>query len=322
MKDWFVIINPEAGSGRGERDWPAIKALLEKHLLKFDFVFTQRKHHAVEITVRAIRGGYRKIICVGGDGTHNEIVNGVFIQQEVPTHDVTIATVAVGTGNDWAKTFFIPEDYEACILAIKEGNTFVQDVGKVEYFEARVKQARYFANAAGVGFDADVAKATNRLKEDGRKGRLLYLVSMIKTLVVFRSSAAKLQIDGAEHGGEFFSVTLGIGKYNGGGMMQTPNALPGDGLFDVTLIRRVNRLNVLWNVFKLYNGKILRHSKVVGHKAASVRITAKPSFNLEADGESLGTSPFVFKSIPKSIRVVVGADFSNLRLPQAAIYTD
>lgn len=322
MNNWFVIINPVAGSGRGERDWPVIKTLLKKHLLDFDFALTQRKHHAVELAVRAVRSGYRKIICVGGDGTYNEIVNGVFIQQQVPTQDITIAIVAVGTGNDWAKTFFIPLDYEACIRAIKEESIFVQDVGRVEFFESRVKQSRYFANAAGVGFDADVARATNRLKEEGRKGRLLYLLSIVKTLAVYRSSVAKVQIDGVEYGGDFFSVTLGIGRYNGGGMMQTPNALPGDGLFDVTLIGKVSRLNVLWNVFKLYNGDILRHSKIVGHKATSVRITAKPSFNLEVDGESLGSSPFIFTSIPKSIRVVVGADFSNLRLPQTDIYTD
>ncbi|MDX9770512.1 MAG: diacylglycerol kinase family lipid kinase [Tenuifilaceae bacterium] len=320
MKDWFVIVNPVAGSGRGARDWPQIKRLLEKHSIDFDYRITERKHHAVELTVAAVKAGYRKFICVGGDGTHNEIVNGVFIQQEVSTQDITIGVVAVGTGNDWAKSFSVPSDYTSCIKAISKGVTFVQDVGRVEYFEARVKQMRYFANAAGAGFDADVAHSTNKLKEDGRRGRMLYLISIIKTLMVFRSSVARVTIDEAEHSGEFFSITLGVGKYNGGGMMQMPNAVPNDGLFDVTLVHRVSRFNVIRNIFKLYNGKILEHSKIFGYTATRVKISSKPHFNLEVDGESLGTSPFVFTSIPSAVRVVVGADFSKSIAARMEIY--
>ncbi len=320
MKSWFVIVNPVAGSGRGERDWPFIKTLLQKHSIDFDVAVTQRKFHAVELVVWAITNGYRKIICVGGDGTLNEILNGLYIQKMVLPSDVPVATIAVGTGNDWARSYNIPKDYEQCVLAIKEGYAIVQDVGRVDYFESRVKQSRYFINAAGAGFDAEVARATNLLKEEGAKGRWLYLWAILKSLVSFRSSAASVQIDGNKKTGEVFSVVLGIGKYNGGGMMQTPNALPSDGLFDVTLVSKVSRLNVVRNVFRLYNGKILKHSKIVCQRAAEVKIASNPPFNLEADGESLGTSPFSFSLVPNGVKVIVGADLSGIEGPPVSIY--
>lgn len=321
-KSWFVIVNPTAGSGRGERDWPEIMALFRKHGIKFEFAFTQRKHHAVELAVLAIRRGNRQIICVGGDGTLNEVVNGIFIQRVVPTTDVTIAVVALGTGNDWARTFTVIGDYEQNVKYIRDGKTFLQDVGKVDYFEARIKHSRYFANAAGIGFDAEVALTTNALKEEGEQGRFLYLLSILKTLVAYRPSVAKVQIDSHSYGGVVFSATLGIGKYNGGGMMQVPNATPNDGMLEVTLIQKVSRFSVLRNIFRLYNGNILKHPKILGYQARQMRVTSKPPFNLEVDGESLGTSPFVFSIVPQGIRVVVGADFKLIGGPQTAIYSE
>ena len=155
---WYAIINPHAGSGKGKTDWPQIESLMRANGLAFDYVFTTHKYHAVELTVNAINNGYKKIIAVGGDGTLNEIVNGVFIQQKYPTAEVIIGVIAVGTGNDWSRMYNIHNTYEGRVNALKNGKLFLQDVGKVEYEESMVKQSRFFANAAGVGFDAEVAR--------------------------------------------------------------------------------------------------------------------------------------------------------------------
>ena len=104
---WFVIVNPVAGGGRGLDHFPQIsKHLRDAHIL-CEPVFTEHKSHATELTVWAVREGYRRIIVVGGDGTLHEVVNGLFIQQEVCPSDVLLAVVAVGTGNDWVRTFGI-----------------------------------------------------------------------------------------------------------------------------------------------------------------------------------------------------------------------
>ena len=305
-----MVVNPTSGTGKGGRDWPQICNLLESHLLDFEFDLTQRKYHAVELTVKAIRRGYRRIICVGGDGTFNEIVNGVFIQDVVATTDVTLGYIGVGTGNDWAKTYMLPTGYHESVKAIKEGVTFVQDVGRIDFVESMLPQQRYIANMAGVGFGADVALEVNRLKDKGQKGKLLYLFSIVKTLFTYKPSVASVKFDELSYNGEVFNLTLGIGKYNGGGMMQAPNANPNDGLFDITFIKKISRFSLLSNVSKLYNGNILKHPQVMRYQSAVVEVSSPSHFNLEVDGESLGTSPFTFSIIPKCIEVVVGNGFS------------
>lgn len=318
---WFVVVNPEAGTGKGFRDWPIVNDMLERQGLKFDFAFTERKYHAVEITVWAIRNGFNRIAIVGGDGTLNEVLNGVFIQTERPPSEIILGVIGVGTGNDWQRSFALPHDYLGKVTALKEERTILQDVGRVEFFESRVKQIRYFANVAGVGFDAEVAKATNKLKEEGRRGRLLYLISILKALLVFKSSVAKVIIDNFSISGPVFSVILGMGKYSGGGMIPLPNAEPDNGLFEITVVKKISRLNLLLNIFRLYNGTILNHPKVFGYQSTTVKISANPPLNLEVDGESLGTSPFAFAIIPSGVRVVVGADFSTINNPTAKIYS-
>jgi YegS/Rv2252/BmrU family lipid kinase len=318
---WFAIVNPEAGSGKGLKDWPFIKILLEKEGIEFDFHLTERKYHAVELTVWAIRKNYKMILVVGGDGTLNEVVNGVFIQKQHPTSDITIGVIGVGTGNDWQRSFSIPANYEDNVRAIKNERTILQDVGRVDYFESRIRHIRYFANAAGAGFDADVAFATNKLKESGRRGKFLYILSLLKTLINYRYTMASVSVDQTKINGKIFSVTLGIGKYNGGGMMQVPNAQPDDGLFDITIIKKIRRFEVIRNMYRLYNGTILNHPKISGYQAKTASITSKPPVYLEVDGESLGSSPFNFSIVPKSIRVVVGADFSSIDNPISKIYS-
>ncbi len=130
---WFTIVNPVAGGGRGLDHFPQIsKHLRDAHIL-CEPVFTEHKFHATELTVTAVREGYRRIIVVGGDGTLHEVVNGLFIQQEVRPDKVLVAVIAVGTGNDWVRTFGISNRYYDAVEAIREEHSFLQDVGVVSY---------------------------------------------------------------------------------------------------------------------------------------------------------------------------------------------
>lgn len=309
INSWFIVINPLAGGGKGKSDWPSIKNLLAKHGISYDYAFTEHKYHAVEITVKAINNGYSKIIAMGGDGTLNEVVNGIFIQKKIAPTEITVGVIAVGTGNDWFRMYSIPLDYSNCIQAIAKGKTFKQDIGRVEYYESMVQNHRYFANAAGVGFDAEVALRTNRLKEHGRRGAVLYMFSLLKALLIYRHTTIDIAIDDTKIHEKAFSLTLGIGRYNGAGMMQVPNAIANDGLFDITLIRKVSKLNVIWNIHRLYNGSILSHPKISSYQGRTIKISSSHPIKLEADGESLGESPFTFTIIPEAINVIVGNDF-------------
>ncbi|MHC1703018.1 MAG: diacylglycerol kinase family protein [Tenuifilaceae bacterium] len=316
---WYVIINPQAGSGKGKTDWPQIESLLKVNGIDFDFVFTEFKYHAVELTVNAINKGFNRLIAVGGDGTLNEIVNGAFIQTRISTTEILIGVIAVGTGNDWSRMYAIHSTYEGKVAAIKAGKMFLQDVGKVLYEESKVQQSRYFANAGGVGFDAEVARRTNRLKESGHSGKILYMGSLVRALFDYKPSDINIEVDGKKIGGKIFSLSIGIGRYNGGGMMQMPNAVSDDGLFDVTVIRQIRRFEVIRNIYRLYNGTILSHPKISGHIGKEIVISSDIPIGLEVDGESLGVSPFTFTIVPQSINVIVGADFHEVTSPATQV---
>ncbi len=305
---WMVIVNPKAGSGRGLKDWPVISNQMNHSGLDFSCVFTEHKYHAVELTVKAVNDGYRKLVAIGGDGTVNEVVNGIFIQQQVPTADIALAVIPAGTGNDWMRMFGIPKTYSDAVQSLVTEHTVLQDVGRITYHETRIKHQRYMANAAGMGFDAMVNRRFNRLKDEGRWGKRLYITSTLKELLQYRSKRFKITVDGQPFfDNAVFSAAVGVGKYNGGGMIQLPNAVIDDGLFDITVIKRVNKFSVIRHFAKLYNGKLYNYSKVLATQGKHITVETWPESPIEIDGEAMGFSPFTFELLPKSIKVVVSS---------------
>ncbi len=312
---WFAIVNPVAGSGRGLADWPVISKLLRDNHLVPEYAFTERKYHAIELAVEAINNGYRKILVVGGDGTIHEVVNGVFIQRCVPTQEVLLSVIAVGTGNDWIRMFGIPRKYSEAIKAIVAGHSFLQDVATISYHQANYKQTRYMANVAGIGFDAYVNRRYNRLKEEGKRGKWLYIWSTLKAVMSYSSTGIKMWVDGELVVNDLvYSSTVGIGRFNGGGMIQTPDAVADDGLLDMTVIRKMSRLRVLTKFKSLYNGNIYRLPQVSLVRGRRIRIESTPEVAVEVDGEALGYSPFEFEVIDRAVKVIVSEKFLRKQL--------
>ncbi len=310
---WYAIVNPVAGSGKGLTDWPYISKLLRDHNIVPEYVFTERKYHAVELTVEAVNRGFRNILIVGGDGTIHEVVNGLFIQKSAPTQDVLLSVIAVGTGNDWIRMFGIPRKYSEAIKAIEAGNSFLQDVGVISYHKSNYKQTRYMANVAGIGFDAYVNRKYNHLKEEGKTGKWLYIWSTIKAVLKYSSTGVKVFVDDKMIVNDLvYSATIGIGKYNGGGMQQMPEAVADDGLFDLTVIRRMTPLQVMLNFKVLYNGSIYKLRSTSLDRGRRIRIESSPEIAVEVDGEALGYSPFEFDMIDKAIRVIVSPRFNEM----------
>jgi len=311
--NWLVIVNLHAGSKKGERDWPEIEKLLTDSKLNTTVVFTKKPHHATEITQQHIEEkGVRDIIVVGGDGTMNEVVNGIFRQKKVKTTDVKIGLITVGTGNDWGRHYGMLDDYKQMVDTIVGGRTFVQDVGKVKYSYTDKKEDRYFVNIAGMGFDALVAKKTNVSKQQGRGGMLIYLMNLLQSL--FQHKPTQLTITADEKvvfNGKAFSMSIGICKYNGAGMMQLPFAISDDGLFDVTLIKKTSKLRVMRSIKDLYDGSFVKMKEVETFTGKNFIIEATPSdtLYLETDGESLGHSPLYFEIVPQAVKLIVGDEF-------------
>lgn len=307
---WFVIVNPVAGSGRGLDHFPQISKLLRDEHILCEPVFTEHKFHATELTVWAVKQGYRHIIAVGGDGTLHEVVNGLFIQQEADPREVLLGVVAVGTGNDWMRMFGVPRRYQDAVRAIKEQYSFLQDVGVISYEESHYRQSRYMANVAGAGFDAAVNRRFTHLQKKGRRGGWLYAWSMVQTFFGYKSTGVKVWIDDRlVYNNLLFSVAIGICKYNGGGMQQLPDAVADDGMFDVSLIRPIHFWHVLFRFRYLFNGGIYRIRHVLQERGSRVRIESSPEVSVEVDGELLGESSLEFSILHRAIRIVVSKEF-------------
>ena len=307
---WFAIVNPVAGGGRGLDHFPRISKFLRDAGIPCEPVFTEHKFHATELTVTAVKEGYRRIIVVGGDGTLHEAVNGLFIQQEVPPTEVLLAVVAVGSGNDWVRTFGISNRYQDAVRAIAEGYSFLQDVGVVSYEESHYRQNRYIANVAGAGFDAFVVRKLSHLKKKGHKSRWRYTWCLVKSFFRYKSTGVKVWVDDRlVYNNLLLSVAIGVCKFNGGGIQQLPDAVADDGMLDLSLVRPVHFWHVLFRFHYLFNGGIYRIRHILRERGSRIRIESSPEVSVEADGELLGKTPLEFSVLHQAIRVVVTKEF-------------
>jgi diacylglycerol kinase (ATP) len=309
-QEWFAIVNPNAGNGKGKKDWSRIADLLNGKNIKFNMKFTERKGHAIEFTRELIASGYRKFISVGGDGTLNEIVNGIFTQDHCSPSEIILSLIPVGTGNDWGRMFGIPLVYEGAVQVIGEGKLLLHDIGVVNYFDGEKQEKRYFINIAGLGFESVVVKKTNRQKEKGKSNKAIYFYNLLSSLISYRNTTAEITVDGKTTKSSIFSVNVGNGRYCGGGMRQTPEALPDDGLLDITVIKEMGRFEIIRSLKLLYDGTILSHPKVDGYRSNNLKVNPEWPLYLEADGESLGHTPAEFGIIPSAVNIIYRRKFN------------
>jgi diacylglycerol kinase (ATP) len=304
-KEWLVIVNPNAGVGKCSRNWSAIRKSLQDRKIKFDIFFSDYRKHALEIVHQNL-AYYSKIIVVGGDGTFNEVINGIFSQNQQAPKNIIIGYIPMGSGNDLAKMYGISEDFEDAIQTIVNGKLFIQDIGKVTFQNVEnTTESRYFANIAGLGFDARVVEKSNKQKDKGHGGKLLYLFNLFSSIFSYTSNSVSVKTENTAFTENIFSMNIGICRYSGGGMLQVPDAIPDDGLFDITIIKKIGTFDILSSIKKLYNGTIKKHPKVKSLQAAYIEITSDKKIQLEADGEDFGYSPVKFEIVEKAISIII-----------------
>ena len=313
---WLVVVNPKASVGKSGKDWPQIRQILINDGIEFDDVLTEYPRHAIEIVRNAIvEKGYRKFIAVGGDGTNNEVINGIFTQDTVPTTEITMAAMPIGTGNDWRRTFDIPLEYDKVAKIIKAGHTYAHDIGKLTYYDDGNTGIRYFLNAAGTGLDEMVCHSTNRMKQQGKGGTIRYLISLVKCMLTYKVTRIQLTIDDELVFDDYIlNLSIGNGRFNGGGMMTMPKAIPNDGLFDVTVIKKVSIFKFAANVKNVYDGSFIKKiDEVKTFRGKRIHIVSIPphSLKVETEGENLNNSPFDFEVLPKAINMVITKDMGQ-----------
>ncbi len=291
-------------------DLPQISRLLTEQGVSYKTHFTEHKYHAVELTVKAVNEGYRKVIIVGGDGTIHEVVNGLFIQDKVAPAEVTLGLIRTGMGLDWAHAFgYQHGDYQGAIAAIVRGESRLQDVGEVSYEESRFPQKRYMVGVGGTGFDAFVTKAFTRKIMALREGRITsmwsYIWILFKSYFRHRNQGVRVYLDDELiYDRNCFSIAFGITKFNGGGFQQLPKAVADDGLFDMTIFRPLHFWHLLFRAKYLFNGELYRIGHIEHHQGGKIRIEGKSYMDCEIDGELLGGTPLTLTLLPHALRII------------------
>ena len=304
---WRVIVSSRSGGGKARKDWPHIENLLKSSQIDYLSTMTDHAYHAIELAREAVREGWRKLLVVGGDGAMHEVINGLYSQEEVSPSEVTVALIPVGSGNDWARFHCIPSDYAAAVQLVAEAaaHVRVQDIARVDTRMDGEAYCRYMVNVGGLGFDSEVCRRFDLAKERGHAGDKQYLKSLLSGFVSYRCLQFRVSVDGEEFfRGPAFSVALGLGRYCGGGMMQTPEAIPDDGLIDLTVVRKLSKLKFLAKVPTLLNGTIFRNKEVIHTRGRRIDISAAPYSYMEVDGEAVGITPVHISVIPNGIQVI------------------
>ncbi len=298
-----IIVNPAAGAGKTGRNWPRIKEIFQGHGIRFDYAITEGKGHATELARRALQRGFETIIAVGGDGTINEIVNGMYNGNGRAL--ATLGIVSTGTGADYIRTAGIPRHYRDACQRFLEPRRKTVDLGVIERGEGENRSIKLFANFAGMGFDAEIVRRTyQQFKQFGALPS--YLLGTLTTLLTYHNKDISLTIDGKESRQRVCTVVMSNGRYGGGGMNTAPGADLDDGLLDVLVVGDLGKFDFIRSLPSIYRGTHLSHPKVTLQKAREIEVRSlNGRIPLQADGDLLGEVPARFRVLPGALDIIV-----------------
>lgn len=296
-KEWFVIINSAADSGRIKTDWPEIESILRKKGFSFEAAFTQHKYHAVELTVNAVNKGFRKIIVVGGDGTLNEVVNGLFIQTAVSVSEVTTGIIPALSVFRHARLKSIPQQYSEAIDTIASEYFSLLNIITVSYHKANYRQSRYFLTSARTGLDANIVKRMAFLREEGRYGWLRQWLTAVRLIFKYRQTKTTIYVN--ERKVTLNRLTSALIRTRKSGCKQTEADK-----IEIATLGTVRRWLLVFNIKRLRSGQLYNMRSAIRHYGNTIRIESESTLSLSADGEMLGYSPFDFTMANQSVRII------------------
>ena len=283
-----LIINPAAGRGKARKVLPKVKNILDSYGIKYSCSITTKPAEATSLARDAVKKGFKKIIVLGGDGTVNEVINGII------GANVVLGVIPIGSGNDFCMGLGIPgKTKDACRVIIGKYAKRI-DVGKLN--------DRYFGSSAGIGLDAETAYEAG--KNNKLTGLLLYVYSLIKTLIRAKPHFYRISVDDKKFDFKGWIVAIGNCPSYGGGIKITPDAKVDDDIFDICLIGDIAKWRVLYYLPVVVIGKHKVFKNVQFLRGKRINIETA-SLKAHLDGEIITSSNFKFEIIPKSLNVLI-----------------
>lgn len=304
MTKYQFIVNPVSGRGAGQKVIPYLEESLRALQVDYALEITQRPWHACELALQAALEGCSAVIAVGGDGTSNEVINGLMQAHLQGIDTPALGVLCVGRGNDFAFGMDIPHPLEQGIQVIKANHRKRIDIGYVE--GGLYPQGRYFGNGVGIGFDAVVG--FEALKLAPLSGFLSYIVAALKTIFLyFNAPRVKIELDSGTLEQPALMVSIMNGRRMGGGFMMAPESQTGDGLFDVCIAGQVSRSGIFALIPRFMQGTQQGHPAIRFERTMSITVTAiEGKLPAHSDGETLCTAGerLFMKIIPSALEII------------------
>ncbi len=285
MSKMLLIVNPTAGRGLASRVLPEIEQTLREYQLEYDLVLTERPWHAAELAEEGARKGYDSVVVASGDGTANEVLNGLMRAKKAGFDKTAMGQIAVGTGNDFAYGLNIPGGVAVGCKILKENHRRRMDVGLLHGGD--YPDGRYFGNGVGIGFDAATGFVAAKIR--WMRGLLLYLVAAIETIFIYyKPASVHLHYDDQEREIRPLMISIMNGRRMGGGFFFAPKGDAFDGIFDLCLARAVSKMRVFTLIPYFMKGTQATQQEVSMAKARQVKVTAvEGTLPVHCDGETV-----------------------------------
>ncbi|MBK8812967.1 MAG: diacylglycerol kinase family lipid kinase [Acidobacteria bacterium] len=305
----LLIVNPKSASGSTKDRWAEMAADFRVHFGPFQVAFTKSAGDASAIAKRGAEQGRKLIIACGGDGTINEVANGI-LESGI---DVEMGILPSGTGGDFRRSLGISNTERDAARELRNGETKLIDVGRVTFqnFDDEAV-SRYFLNVSSFGLSAAIIERVKRtnffnwIPKSFFRGKTSFAVSTLQEVLDLQFKTVRVRLDdGDEKPLNTVNFCVCNARYFGGGMMIAPDSSLTDGLFDVVNIGDIKTAKILLNAYKLYGGTHLTLPEVKASHARKVEVSAAEEVHIEIDGELPGKLPAVFEIVPKALRIRV-----------------
>jgi len=303
--DTVFIVNPISGNGATGRHWKTYESFFRRHLGDdFTVRTTERPWHAAELAKQAVVDGATTVVSVGGDGTLNEVTNGLLDGTgRLWNPEARLAVLSLGTGSDFVKTLGETRKPEDLVRRLKEGRTRAIDAGLCQYSEAGAPRSRYFLNVAEVGSGGAVVDRVNRTTKI-LGGKTSFLIAILRTLPKYANTRIAYEADGGPRTEAMVNdLVVANGRFFGGGLQPAPRADLGDGLFDVVIIGDIDFKTTRKNLSLLREGKHLDLPYITWFRAKQLVVHAGEEM-IDLDGEYVGRHAQRFEILPGAVRLI------------------
>lgn len=286
----YFIVNPVAGHGNTRAIAKEIEKELKEKKIKYEMVYSEYPGHAIELAAGVNGEEFSMVVSVGGDGTLNEILNGMNLKT------MSLGMIPAGTGNDLIRCTGIPSDEKQALEVVLNGVEKSIDIGLINN--------KKFINVAGFGLDVEVLRETIKLKRI-IKGKLAYVLGVVKALLTFKPIELQISVDGVDYYQDAMICAIGNGQYFGGGMRILPLAELDDGLFDICIIKKMSKIKLLYHFPKVFQGTHMKLPWVHYIKGRNIKVLTKQDVFINADGEISQKQLPEFKILEKGLRIIV-----------------